>query len=100
MKFSRRVGGVRVFVTCTQVRKLWLGGHEFPTKMKIQGGKGPIVDCPWGEEGVQKSVCIKTYLPPPPAKKKLIIIITYENCTPAPAPSKPSPFFHPWALIS
>ena len=62
--------GVRVFVTCTQVRKLWLGGHEFPTKMKIQGGKGPIVDCPWGEEGVQKSVCIKTYLPPPPRQKK------------------------------
>ena len=63
MKFSGRVGGRG---SLSHLRKLWLGGHEFPTKMKIQGGKGPIVDYVLG--GSQKSICIKTS---PPLQKKI-----------------------------
>ena len=69
MKFSRRVGG-RGYLS--HLRRLWWGGGdmiEFPTKMKIQGGKGSIVDdYVFGGAGrVQKSVCTKTV--PPPKKK-------------------------------
>ena len=90
--------------TAGEKKKWTMMGRVLPPFKKA---KGPIVYyVPEGDGGFQKSVVYQNFSPP----KK---IITNESCTPSwqyiailkihpspPIPSRPSLFFHPWALIS